>query len=271
MRLMHFDLTGERIIFRTYSPSLDDYDAKTSAAPNAGNSYVVAGADSSINGEENFELSFQDLGIEWKTKSLITKNLDVNVYGQEVIGTVDDVESGMPASLTWKDAPEGDNGWYAEITDENGGLTRTLVQYVTIARDHNAPVLNLPDQNTLTVGQRFDPMEGVSASDVEDGDLTGSVQVTGTVDAKKPGTYELTYEVSDSSGNKTVKKRVVAVTGTENQSSNEGNQSEEDKKADTSVKTGDEARLEILWPLSLLSAALSLFVIRREGKKKRDR
>ena len=33
MRLMHFDLEGQKIIVRTYSPSLDDYDAKESAVP----------------------------------------------------------------------------------------------------------------------------------------------------------------------------------------------------------------------------------------------
>ena len=44
MRLMHFDLEGQKIIVRTYSPSLDDYDAKESAVPNEGNDYVVPDA-----------------------------------------------------------------------------------------------------------------------------------------------------------------------------------------------------------------------------------
>lgn len=131
MRLMHFDTVNDKMIVRTYSPSLNDYDAQKSAISNEGNSYVVPNA--SINGEENFEISFADLGIVSQVKKLDTTGLSVNFYGNEMIGTVKEVVSGTCAEYEWTNAPTGKTGWYAEVTDENGGLTRTGVQYVTIS------------------------------------------------------------------------------------------------------------------------------------------
>ena len=190
---------------------MEDYAAKTSENPQEGNGYVVPGADDSINGEENFEISFADLGITRTVKTLQTENLDVNVYGSEVIGTVENVASGTTAQYTWAGAPEGTTGWYAEVTDDNGGLSRSGVQYVTVNRDKTAPVLNVPGSITVAFGAAFNPLEGVSASDDRDGDLTGAVIVIGKVDTGKAGDYELTYEVTDSAGNKTTANRVVTV------------------------------------------------------------
>ena len=53
---------------------------------------------------------------------------------------------------------------------------------------------------TIEVGSTFtDP--GATASDAGDGDLTSSIVVTGSVDTSTLGTYTLTYNVSDASGN----------------------------------------------------------------------
>ena len=135
MRMLHFDTKNQKMIVRTYSPSLNDYDAAESKITNAGNQFVVPNA--SINGEENFEISFSDLGITQKTKVLETASFDVDVFGTQVIGTVNNVASGSKAEFTWKDAPEGKIGWYAKVTDANGGLSRTGIQYVTVT---NSPL-----------------------------------------------------------------------------------------------------------------------------------
>ncbi|WP_146632194.1 immunoglobulin-like domain-containing protein, partial [Bacillus cereus] len=55
------------------------------------------------------------------------------------------------------------------------------------------------------------PMAGVSATDKEDGDITDKVTVDGNVDTSKPGTYELTYTVSDSKGHNVTAKQTVTV------------------------------------------------------------
>jgi hypothetical protein len=60
-------------------------------------------------------------------------------------------------------------------------------------------------------GEAFDPMAGVLAYDYEDGYLD-SITVTGTVDTSTPGTYALTYSVTDSdSDTKTVERTVTVL------------------------------------------------------------
>ncbi len=66
--------------------------------------------------------------------------------------------------------------------------------------ENNAPTIEADDR-TITVGDRFDAMSGVSASDVEDGDLSNQIQVIrNTVDTSKAGEYEVTYSVTDAQG-----------------------------------------------------------------------
>ncbi|PFN26021.1 immunoglobulin-like domain-containing protein [Bacillus cereus] len=73
------------------------------------------------------------------------------------------------------------------------------------------PKLTVPVGATINVGDSFDPMAGVSATDKEDGDLTDKVTVDGKVDTSKAGTYELTYTAKDSKGHKVTAKQTVTV------------------------------------------------------------
>src|SRR5690606_24452663 len=71
-------------------------------------------------------------------------------------------------------------------------------------------VLNGDPAIVLTVGDEYvDP--GASAFDDVDGNLTSAIVVTNPVDAKTIGSYVVTYEVEDSSGNKTTATRTVEV------------------------------------------------------------
>lgn len=123
IRLMHFDLDGKKILVRTYSPSLNDYNAADG---------TISGAN--ISGSEEFSISFADLGITPYTKTIQTTGLDVNVYTDEVIGQITGVESGSTASYLWSEVTNGIHGWYAEVTDSYGGLTRSSVRYVNVER-----------------------------------------------------------------------------------------------------------------------------------------
>lgn len=80
-------------------------------------------------------------------------------------------------------------------------------------KDEEAPVITLPAEsnNTLYVGQAFNLMDGVIASDNVDGVITDKVKVTGSVDSENAGTYVITYEVSDEAGNITKKERTITV------------------------------------------------------------
>ena len=74
------------------------------------------------------------------------------------------------------------------------------------------PSLEIPKDHAVKVGEYLEDIYGnYTATDAEDGDLTGQVEVSGTVDFNQPGNYTITYEVVDSDDNETIKTRNIAV------------------------------------------------------------
>ncbi len=80
-----------------------------------------------------------------------------------------------------------------------------------VEEDTIPPLILGVNDTAIFVGDSFDPMAEVSANDDVDGILTDAIVVIGSVDNQEPGSYELTYKVSDKAGNETVKKRTVTV------------------------------------------------------------
>ena len=75
-----------------------------------------------------------------------------------------------------------------------------------------APTIKLLGDKFVVKGDTFDPLEGVTAHDKEDGDLTQAVKVvSNNVDMTTPGEYEVVYEVEDSLGNKVKLIRPIQV------------------------------------------------------------
>lgn len=64
----------------------------------------------------------------------------------------------------------------------------------------------------IAAGTAFNPLEGVSATDTVTGDLTASISIEGAVNTNVAGTYIVTYTVTGSDGNDTVKHRTITVT-----------------------------------------------------------
>ena len=79
-------------------------------------------------------------------------------------------------------------------------------------KDTTAPVITLKGKKEVTVnlGEEYKD-EGCVAEDNQDGEITNQVVITGKVDTKKEGSYTITYQVEDSSGNKAEKTRKVKV------------------------------------------------------------
>src|SRR3546814_565355 len=86
----------------------------------------------------------------------------------------------------------------------------SVVDEVVLTKDA-APELTVPEDGEIVAGADFDPLDGVSAADNVDGDLTDEIEVTGAVDTTKVGTYTLAYSVEDARGNVTTAERVVTV------------------------------------------------------------
>ena len=67
---------------------------------------------------------------------------------------------------------------------------------------------------TVTEGDVVDLLEGVTATDPEDGDITGSIEIVddGGFDANTPGTYTIEYSVTDAGGQTVTYTRTITVT-----------------------------------------------------------
>jgi ABC-type oligopeptide transport system substrate-binding subunit len=63
----------------------------------------------------------------------------------------------------------------------------------------------------IYVGDEFNPLAGVSASDAESGNVTANITVSGSVDTETEGVYTLTYTVTDANGGSTTVTREVTV------------------------------------------------------------
>lgn len=98
-----------------------------------------------------------------------------------------------------------------QVTDSAGHKT-SVTRDVVVTND--APVIHVSGNNQTEVGHAFDPLQGVTADDYQDGDLTTEIKVAGNVDTSKPGDYELTYAVTDKNGTVTTLKRSVTVFAT---------------------------------------------------------
>ncbi|UJS28689.1 DUF5011 domain-containing protein [Macrococcoides canis] len=98
-----------------------------------------------------------------------------------------------------------------DSTNQTFKLTRTvLVQDKAVPNE--VPKIVSNDTNNLTVGQTFDPLKGIVATDAEDGDITAKVVVaSNNVDTQKAGTYQVVYKVTDSKGSTFTLTRNVLV------------------------------------------------------------
>ncbi|MGG7177953.1 immunoglobulin-like domain-containing protein [Clostridium paraputrificum] len=123
-------------------------------------------------------------------------------------------------------------------TDSAGKTTRAISKVVVNPKFsiiNRAPEIHAEDK-TITVGDSFDPREGVIATDKEDLELTHAIEVVqNNVDTKTPGRYTVTYSVTDSKGAKVTKTITVTV----NPKSEIINSIPEINATDKTIKVGD--------------------------------
>lgn len=99
---------------------------------------------------------------------------------------------------------------YYTVSDSSGNVA--TAERVINYKDLNPPEITLTggDAITISAGQSYvEP--GFSAVDETDGDVTGQVTVTGTVDCYRAGTYTIEYSAADQLGNVAVVTRTVIV------------------------------------------------------------
>lgn len=144
----------------------------------------------------NIDASFKD-----KPKSESTDNT-------ESVSETENTESGSASviavggcnlkhndEITYTKSGDYDNT--ITVTDDAGNTSDIDIKISVI----DAPSINGISDKTVTVGDTVDYLSGVTAVDGKSTDITGSIEVDSSkVDINTPGTYQITYKVTDSYG-----------------------------------------------------------------------
>lgn len=114
------------------------------------------------------------------------------------------------------------------VKDNKDRSFMALLSEATIELIEDKAPSIVAEDKVLTVGDKFDSMKDVKASDEEDGDISSNIKVKeNNVDTTKVGEYKVVYSVEDSNKNiteKTVKVTVKAKANNNNNgNSNNGN------------------------------------------------
>lgn len=134
------------------------------------------------------------------------------VYEELGAAAVDNVDGELPVTISG--IPDtGNVGDYEVVyaATDRAGNTGTATRTVHVV-DTQSPTLELMGAETveLSTGDVYTE-PGYTAADACEGDLTGDVQISGTVDTALPGVYLLEYAVVDVSGNAASATRTVRV------------------------------------------------------------
>ena len=173
-----------------------------------------------------------------------------------IIITVVEKQSEQPESPDKPGQPEQPGNPEQPVKPEQPGQPESPEkpgQTVKPGTTNSLPVINLTSNiNKLYVGDTFNPLDGVKATDKEDGDLTKYITVSGEVDTSKPGKYTIIYSVKDSDLNEVSLKRVIEVVKRPDTNS-------------TSPKTGDAG---ILGLVGISGVAFGGLLLSRRKKNK---
>ena len=261
----------------------------TSAPINAGTYKVKAIV------EEND--TYKSTETDWKeftiSKAMPTYEVPTNLTA--IVGqTLADVT--LPESFAWQDdtttsvGSAGTNTFKVTYTPKDTTNYNTVTDIEVILtvnpkmEELNAiPIINVSDK-TLTVGDTFNPLEGVTASDKEDGDLTKVIEVLeNNVDTSKASIYEITYKVTDSKGASSTKTITVTVKAKDTQKptiddNKKPSATDTDKKpastdkqtTSNSPKTGDSTNMTTWLALMFVSLGLlaGVFTVRKSRKSR---
>ena len=130
-------------------------------------------------------------------------NIDGDITGSIVVNNAVDVNTVGTYLVTYN------------VSDAAGNAAAEVNRTIEITPDVTKPVITLIGDPTidLVIGSTYIDA-GATAVDNVDGDITGSIVVNNAVDMSVPGTYTVSYTVSDAAGNAAIETmRVVNVIG----------------------------------------------------------
>lgn len=181
LRLLHLDNEGERLLVRTYSPSLQVY--------NSDHVDLLGPADDPYL-HQDFDIAYADLGIAPRVRTLASTSFEVEVLTETPIGAASPIvdaasrlrvpligasrvpiASGEVVSQVWTLAEAGEHGWYVRTADPFGAVDESAVRTVVVAGQVGS---ELPDGGPAPEG------DGGSSAVAPPGDDPTPLATTGT-------------------------------------------------------------------------------------------
>lgn len=147
----------------------------------------------------NIDASFKDKPKSESTDNTesvsATENTESTESGSSSVLAVGGCNLKHNDEITYTKSGDYDNT--ITVTDDAGNTSDIDIKISVI----DAPSINGISDKTVTVGDTIDYLSGVTATDGKGTDITGSIEVDSSkVDINTPGTYQITYKVTDSYG-----------------------------------------------------------------------
>lgn len=164
--------------------------------------------------EDTIKPKFQLKKVEWHVR------LGETLYAKDLIQNIDDYsetkvyfydEKTQEKSESKSFEIEGTQIERIIVEDKHGNQSSSLRVKIVVEKNQIPPEIKGADDMEIQVGQTIDLKDGVSATDDIEGDITSRMIVSGQVDNQLPGTYEITYTVTDKDGNTTKVIRTITV------------------------------------------------------------
>ncbi|WP_197466587.1 DUF5011 domain-containing protein, partial [Oleiphilus sp. HI0080] len=176
----------------TYTLTYNVTDSQSNAAPTVTRDVIVADRTApviTLNGAATVQ---HEQG---------TTYTDLGAAATDIIDDNATLTSAILVSGSVNDAVAGTYALTYDVSDATGNAATQVTRTVNVV-DTTIPVITLLGSDPVDheVGTVYTDA-GATASDNIDGVITGNIGVTGSVNASVIGTYSLTYNVQDSSGN----------------------------------------------------------------------
>lgn len=147
----------------------------------------------------NIDASFKDKPKSESTDNTesvsATENTESTESGSSSVLAVGGCNLKHNDEITYTKSGDYDNT--ITVTDDAGNTSDIDIKISVI----DAPSINGISDKTVTVGDTVDYLSGVTATDGKGTDITGNIEVDSSkVDINTPGTYQITYKVTDSYG-----------------------------------------------------------------------
>lgn len=129
-----------------------------------------------------------------------------HTYREEGFSAYDAVDGNVTGDVQRSES----DGIVTYTVTDRAGNTATVYRPV-VYDDRTAPVLKLTGGKDAYIYVGEDLKDAVTATDNVDGDITDKIKTDTPVDTSKPGTYHVTYSVSDSYGNTSYATQTLTV------------------------------------------------------------